>query len=362
MKRYSLTLLFLTVAFFVFSQKADTVATDTITQNSKYAKIATVIGVGDIMLGTHYPDSSYLPPKNDCGMIMRDLLPYLNDADVTFGNLEGSFTDSHDDVKKCKDEKTCYAFAMPESFVRCFQDAGFDVLNIANNHSGDFEYQGRNSTMHILDSVGIEYGGLLVKSTAIFERNGSTYGFVGFAPNWGTCSLHDYKKARQLIRGLDTVVDIVIVSFHGGAEGAKYEHVPKATEMFLGTINRGDVYKFAHMAVDAGADIVFGHGPHVTRALDLYKGRFIAYSLGNFATYKRFNLSGSNGIAPLIKVYAKVDGEFVKAEIVPVYQNEAIGVHIDPSKRVIKRLQQLTAEDIPEAPLKISDDGLVEKK
>lgn len=343
-------------------QDSANVEVDSVDEVKEQPQIATIIGVGDMMLGTHYPNDSYLPPKGDCSFLMADVKHILEDADVTFGNLEGSLTDSHKDVKKCNDPKTCYAFAMPTSFIDCFMETGFDVVSIANNHSGDFEYQGRKSTMRILDSVGIAYGGLMTKPTAIFEKNGLTYGFAAFAPNWGTCSIHDYKKAKQIVAGLDSVVDIVIVSFHGGAEGSKYEHVTKETEMFLGTINRGNVYKFAHAVVDAGADIVFGHGPHVTRALDLYKDRFIIYSLGNFATYRRFNLSGPNGIAPIVKVFTTQDGTFQKAEITPIYQNEATGVHIDSQKRVIKRLQVLTKEDIPEAPITISDDGIVLKQ
>ena len=86
------------------------------------------------------------------------------------------------------------------------------------------------------------------------------------------------------------------------------EERARTTSMWSGAMrstwdqNRGSVYRFAHEVVDAGADVVFGHGPHVTRALEFYRDRLICYSLGNFATYRRFNLSGPNGIAPIVKV------------------------------------------------------------
>ena len=119
---------------------------------------------------------------------------------------------------------------------------------------------------------------------------------------------------------LDDSCDIVIVSFHGGAEGADYQNVTRETETFYGE-NRGNVYEFSHRMIDAGADIVFGHGPHVTRAIEVYKDRFIAYSLGNFCTYRRFNLTGPNGFAPLLRVKTDTFGKFVEADIIPVYQD-----------------------------------------
>ena len=94
---------------------------------------------------------------------------------------------------------------------------------------------------------------------------------------------------KKTIAYLDSLVDIVIVSFHGGAEGSEYTNITKKTEIFLGE-NRGNPYEFSRVAIDAGADVIFGHGPHVTRSMDIYKNRFIAYSLGNFATYARMSL------------------------------------------------------------------------
>ncbi len=107
------------------------------------------------------------------------------------------------------------------------------------------------------------------------------------------------------------------------------QSVPKTTEIFHGE-NRGDVYKFAHTLIDAGADIVFGHGPHVTRAVEVYKDRFIAYSMGNFCTYRGISVSGINGLAPIIKVYTDHSGKFFKAQVTATYQSYGTGVKIDP--------------------------------
>jgi poly-gamma-glutamate capsule biosynthesis protein CapA/YwtB (metallophosphatase superfamily) len=131
--------------------------------------------------------------------------------------------------------------------------------------------------------------------------------------------------------------------------------------MFLGE-NRGNPYQFARIVIDAGADIVFGHGPHVTRAIDLYNNRFIAYSLGNFATYARFSLRGVSGLAPIIKVFVDKEGEFQSAQIYSTKQVGEGGPFLDPEDGALKEIISLTATDIPEAPISIGKDGVVRKK
>ncbi|MFW6351258.1 MAG: CapA family protein, partial [Bacteroidota bacterium] len=119
---------------------------------------------------------------------------------------------------------------------------------------------------------------------------------------------------------------------------------------------------FARAVIDAGADIVFGHGPHVTRSVDLYKDRFIAYSLGNFCTYARFNLRGENGIAPLIKVVTNSSGEFIMAEVTPIRQMGSGEPQIDPNGYAIQSLHRLTQEDFPESFLEITREGVIRKR
>ena len=219
----------------------------------------TIIGVGDIMLGTNYPSSNYLPP-NDGKDLLKPVEHILQNADVTFGNLEGVLLTGEGDVKKCNDPTKCYAFKSPEHYAEYLKKAGFDVVSLANNHVGDFGNPGRKSTIRALKESGIQYAGLIDIPTSIFEHEGMTYGFCAFSPNNGTVSIHNYDYAKQIIQQLDEQCDIVIVSFHGGAEGSKYRNITRQTEMFLGE-NRGNPYQFARTVIDAGADIVFGHGP-----------------------------------------------------------------------------------------------------
>ncbi len=320
-------------------------------------EIISVIGVGDIMLGTNYPSAAYLPP-NDGRDILKPVKSILMDADLTFGNLEGVLLTGSGPVKKCSNPSICYAFKSPDHYAGYLKDAGFDVLSIANNHVGDFGDVGRKNTMKVLESTGIHYAGLLSKPYTVFTHNGVKYGFCAFAPNTGTASINDYESAKATIKHLNSVSDIVIVSFHGGAEGAQYRNINRKREIFLGE-NRGNPYEFARLAIDAGADIVFGHGPHVTRAIDLYKGRFIAYSLGNFATYGRFSLSGSSGVAPIIKVSVNRQGEFQGAEITSIVQPGKGGPVVDKEHKALKEIKALTRQDIPECPLDIRPDGKI---
>ncbi len=310
-------------------------------------ELVSFIGVGDMMFGTAFPDKKYLPPNNDPLPYISEAIPYLKSADVTFGNLEGCLLDEGPVFKSCKDITKCYAFRMPERFAAILNEAGFDVLNLANNHIRDFGPAGLQTTRYHLDQLQIPWGGLLDKPTDSLNAKGLKVGFAGFSPNTGTVDINDIDNAVRIVTQLKSTCDIVIVSFHGGAEGAKHQHVTRKSEIFYGE-NRSNVYEFAHAMIDAGADIIFGHGPHVTRAIEVYKKRFIAYSLGNFATYSRFNLSGPNALTPIIKVYTNKEGEFVKGEIIPFKQVKNVALMYDNSNAVIHKIKDLTLLDFPE--------------
>lgn len=321
------------------------------------ADTLTIIGVGDIMLGTNYPSAEYLPPANGA-MLLADVADVLRQADVTFGNYEGVIINEGGTPKECNNPKYCYLFRTPEHYAAHLADAGFDVMSLANNHAGDFGEAGRKSSARVLSELGIAVAGTHSLPYAIFEAKKVKIGFAAFAPNSGTMSLHDYEGARRIISHLDSLCQVVIVSFHAGGEGADHQHVTRKREFFVGE-DRGNVYEFARMVIDAGADVVFGHGPHVTRAIDLYKGKFIAYSLGNFCTYRRFNLSGPNGVAPIIKVWVNEQGNFMKGQLFSTHQPGSGGPLMDDRNKALNIVRQLTNEDFPESALEILDDGLI---
>ncbi|MDT8402068.1 MAG: CapA family protein [Bacteroidales bacterium] len=320
-------------------------------------QLITIAATGDIMPGTSFPGKSYLPPGNNPYPLMSSLFEILSLPDLTFGNLEGPFSDDGELAKKCRDTTTCYAFRVPESYAGVLDSAGFDLLSLANNHIGDFGYEAKLTTATILDSMNMSFAGtddypLAVRT--LFDT--LKVGFCAFAPNKGTVNLHDIKRVEELIGMLEDTCDIVVASVHAGGEGAENQHVTRTEEYYYGE-NRGNIYEFAHRLIDLGADIVLGHGPHVSRALEIYRGRLIAYSLGNFCTYRRFNLRGPNGYAPLIYACLDTEGEFLFGKIIPVYQNNMGHVKQDPEKRAIFKIQELIQSDFPESKLVVDNDG-----
>jgi hypothetical protein len=292
-----------------------------------------IAAVGDIMLGTSYPDSRTLPPDS-AKSSFKNVLNDLKNADITFGNLEGTLLDTGAPAYfKMHQLTKGWQFRMPISYGKVIKDAGFNLL-----------------------SLGINYGGLLTHPSSIFKINGVIYGFCAFSPNSQTLSLLGYKNATAIIQDLKQLCDVVIVSFHGGGEGMFYEHVPCMNESYISE-KRGDVHKFAHNAIDAGADIILGNGPHLCRAMELYKNRLIAYSLGNFCTYRCVSVAGVCGYAPLLKVYVNKKGEFLSGQIISAIQDHQKGLELDTLNRAAKRIKLLTKTDFEQSGLRISDAG-----
>jgi poly-gamma-glutamate capsule biosynthesis protein CapA/YwtB (metallophosphatase superfamily) len=358
LKKFIFLLIFIQLSDFVARSQSDSTS---ISPGPIVERLVTVTGVGDIMLGSSFPSVKYLPPHDNPWLLLESVADSLLDSDITFGNLEGSFLNDGPAAKKCKDTTVCYLFRMPERYVSALTSAGFHILSLANNHFGDFGLPSRTRTKFLLDSVGIKYAGLAESPFSIFTKDSIKYGFCAFAPNAGTVSIHDIDSASRIVRMLNDSCDIVIVSFHGGAEGKDFQNVPRKTEIFYGE-DRGDVYKFAHTLIDNGADIIFGHGPHVVRAVEVYKERFIGYSLGNFCTYGRFNLAGPNSLAPIIRLKVTTSGKFVSGKIIPAFQPWPGGVKYDASGQVIKKIRELTAIDFPESVINISDNGSITYK
>jgi poly-gamma-glutamate capsule biosynthesis protein CapA/YwtB (metallophosphatase superfamily) len=179
---------------------------------------------------------------------------------------------------------------------------------------------------------------------------------LAFHTSGATNDVNDLSAARALVKWARAEADVVVVSFHGGGEGPGATRVVKGVERYLGE-NRGDVTAFAHGVVEAGADLVIGHGPHVLRGLELHRGRLIAYSLGNFATYGRFALGSPLNVGAVLEVELAKDGTFVRGRLLPTVQ-EGKGVpRRDPEARAVTLAAALTAADFPETGVKIAPDG-----
>ncbi|HET6818131.1 MAG TPA: CapA family protein [Mycobacteriales bacterium] len=265
--------------------------------------------VGDTILG----DTPKLP-SNPYGYLSPIVPQIRSGIDVGFANLEGTFTNSTD--AKCSGGTTCYTFRNPPSYAHVFVRAGYDVLNLANNHSHDFGAAGVSDTKTAITSAGMRYTGLPGQITYL-TSNGIRVAFVGFAPYSSTNNLLDLSTAAQLIRKAHANAAIVVVYMHAGAEGANADHVTGREETFIGE-DRGNPKKFAHMAVDNGASIVVASGPHVMRGMEFYRHRLIAYSLGDFVNFHNFSTSGVLAHSGVLRVTLSKTGTFRSARLVSV--------------------------------------------
>jgi hypothetical protein len=313
----------------------------------------TIASVGDMMIGTDFPEN-HLPDDDGVGFF-EAVTSALSSSDITFGNLEGVLMDGGEPVKKCSNPNACYLFRSPTRYADYFRAAGFDVMSLANNHARDFGEEGRTSTMNALAGVGIHHSGR-EGDFASFEVNGLKIAVLAYAVTKESNMLLDYELARTTVAGFAASHDIVMVTFHGGAEGADVTNLPFAEEEYYGE-PRGDVVMFARMVVDAGADLVMGHGPHVVRAMERYKDRLIAYSLGNFATYYGISVAGIKGIAPILFTTLDGEGRFIEGEIVSTVQIRPAGPSIDDQQRAYKLIRGLTAEDFENPGLTFTEDG-----
>lgn len=321
---------------------------------------------GDVLMGTNFPDSSYI--TRDRGRsLFQDCDSLLKSADLAIGNLEGTcYYGTQGEIRKKSNpnSKTYFIFRMPGDHAQRLVDAGFDAVGIANNHAGDFGQTGRRLTQENLRSVGLQFSGQKgMAEETVIERDGVRYGYLAFASSCAnTLDMQDPAYRDQLIKKLRPQCDVLIVTFHGGAEGTSACHVPFKTEFFLGE-NRGDVHKFAHECIDRGADIVVGHGPHVPRAMELYKGHLIAYSLGNFCAPYRMGTAGATGYAPLLRVTLNTaDGSFATGRIHSFKQVKTVGPRLDTTHAAARNIAELTRQDFPDGTLLIAPDGELQAK
>ncbi len=317
----------------------------------------TIAAVGDIMMGTNFPNTSYLP-KDTGRYLWNGVRNILQEVDIAFGNLEGTILNEGGEQKECNNPKLCYLFRSPEYLAENFRESGFDLMSLANNHANDFGKEGRLNTQRVMDSLGIGHAGSVDQPFIIKKIGHLKVGFCAFAPNRGTMSIHQPEKMKATIQHLDSLSDIVIASFHAGAEGAKNQHVTRKREFYYGE-DRGNVYEMAHQMIDNGADVVLGHGPHVVRAIEVYNKKIIAYSLGNFLTYGRFNLRGPAGEAPLLEIKTTADGNFLKGQIHAFRQSYSLGPRNDMKLSAIKSIQRLSLEDFPNNQITIDDLGRI---
>jgi poly-gamma-glutamate capsule biosynthesis protein CapA/YwtB (metallophosphatase superfamily) len=313
--------------------------------------VVTIAAVGDIVMGS----TPNLPAAG--GRAFFDGVETDLAADVVLGNLEGTLTNATGPAKCPRASQTCFAFRTPPSYARRLRDAGFTVLNLANNHAHDYGEAGLRDTVAALDRAGLEHTGQ-PGETARQKVGAVRVAVVGFSTYPWAESMTDLTSVRKVVAKADESADVVVVTAHMGAEGTDRQHVRPGTERYLGE-NRGDPVRFARAAIDAGADLVVGHGPHVLRGMEWYKGRLIAYSLGNFAGYGVFSLGGPLSSSGILRITLAGDGRFETGVLVPT-QLVGKGLPVlDPAERAHGIMRTLSGADFGARRVRISPTGML---
>jgi poly-gamma-glutamate capsule biosynthesis protein CapA/YwtB (metallophosphatase superfamily) len=305
--------------------------------------------VGDTVMGS----LPYGLPA-DGGASFFDEVDHLLTGDIVLGNLEGTLANGG--VSKCgSGSPNCFAFRTPPSYARYIEEAGFTVMNLANNHANDFGPSALRETVAALSRFGIRSTGR-PGTVAVQRVGGQRVAILGFASYEWADPLLDIPAARARVRETARKAEIVVVTFHGGAEGSDRTHVPQGSESFLGE-NRGDLRRFSKAVVDAGADVVIGHGPHVLRGMQVYRGRLIAYSLGNFGGYEVFGLNPTTATSMVLQVTLEPDGRLRRARIRPT---QLVGNGVPaPGGDAIAVVRALSREDFGAAAPRIGAAGVI---
>ena len=334
--------------------------------------------VGDINLGTETLEDG-VPPDSGRGLLDRSR-PSLT-GDLVIGNFEGVLADtgtptkcllppSRDRARKTRlkpgapaptpaTRPNCYAFRTPTMLAPRLVEAGFTHMNLANNHANDLGPAGRQSTEQVLEGLGVRLYGPLGRITVDTIRRGDSLtavGLIGFTTYPYAYNLLDIERSAAVVDSVRPMVDLLVVTFHGGTEGVKALRTGEAAES-LGKEPRGDLRRWARAVIDAGADAVIGHGPHVLRGMEFYRGRLIAYSLGNFATYRGFNLTGPLGITGVLQLEFAGDRTLRAARFVPMKQLPRQGPFPDSDSTALHLIRRLSAEDFGASAAVMTESG-----
>jgi poly-gamma-glutamate capsule biosynthesis protein CapA/YwtB (metallophosphatase superfamily) len=315
----------------------------------------TLSATGDIIMGSA---PNRLPANGGAGFC--DSVTGGLKSDLVMGNLEQPLTNDTG-ASKCGSppRANCFAFRSPPSYAEHLKDAGFELLNTANNHSKDYGTAGYQNTVDALEKAGLKHTGAEDEITVV-DVKGVQVGVLGFSPYAGANNLNDLDHARSVIQRAKQKADLVVVQVHMGAEGSDKGHVKPGSELFFGE-NRGDPIRFSHTAIDAGADVVIGHGPHVLRGMEFYKGKLIAYSLGNFAGGgKTLSSNGVLKYAGILHVSLNRDGTYAGGQFLSTYLS-ATGVPTrDKAGERGRQLdKELSADDFGATAAKIDGDGRI---
>ena len=307
----------------------------------KEQPVITLMFVGDIMLDRGVRKAVYDHGEGDYRFPFLNIQPYLQEADLLFGNLESMISD------KGRDMGGKYSFRAEPEAMQGLVYAGFDVVSVANNHVFDYGREAMEDTFLRLEESGIGYagGGFTEKEAyglLIKEVDDTKIAFLGYtnlaSPYWtaqgersGIAWL-EKERVEDSVKRASQEADIVVVSFHYGYE---YHLGPNDFQI-----------EISQAAVDAGAHLIIGHHPHVIQPVEKYQKGYIAYSLGNFIFDQGFSEETMRGM--ILKVIVK-EGKI--EEVIPVetkinkYFQPGVLSNEEPEDSLIKEPEDSLAKD-----------------
>jgi poly-gamma-glutamate capsule biosynthesis protein CapA/YwtB (metallophosphatase superfamily) len=298
-------------------------------------KELTLIAVGDIMPSRNV--AAKIREHNDFNYPFLKTRDLLKTGDIVFANLEAPITEGP--IVKTGE----MSFHADPGIEKALADAGFNIVSLANNHTPNYGQKGLLDSFELLNRAGIKYVGagktsLDAAKPVYLEKNGIKLAFLAYndddvvppsyaaAENRAGTNFMDIAKVKQDVADAQKEADLVIVSMHSGTEYA----VPNQTQI-----------NFAYAAIDAGADLIIGHHPHVLQRVERYKDKYILYSLGNFVFDQMFSLETRQSVIVKMKLneHGVQDIEYIPAMI---YDYAQPRITEDPGEKaaILKKLGQ----------------------
>jgi hypothetical protein len=303
--------------------------------------------VGDVVLGSNYPHNRLPDDRNK--KRIAELSQTFKGADVVVGNLEGVLYDEGESRKDIS-QTGYYVFRMPESYASTLHEMGFNVLSVANNHSMDFGVAGFRATKRALLAADILPSGAPGGDIAILNIRKTKIAFLSYSYLSNMSPMNNETQVKFDIERAKQMATIVIVTVHAGGEGEAAGGTPEADEYFMNEY-RGNIRKFSALVIDAGADAVFGHGPHLIRPYEIYHGKPIFFSLGNFVGYGSLSKAGKLGSSIVAEVRLTPQGNLMGAGIIPLKMDEFGIPSPDYSSATLATLDGLLDKNLDKQPV-----------
>lgn len=350
-------------------------------QRAKRRRDVRVCAGGDVTLGTNLPtyvtkltasigapsaiDTVPSPWRARPARLLKPLRPMVRDADVLLLNIEGAIGDGESDTKCGPFSTLCFAFRMPPAAapaLRALAGRGVVVGNVANNHSRDAGLEGLDSTAAHLARAGVVVTGADTLASIAVLPKGDTVAFLGFATSGpGTPDVRDLDAVRRHVSRAAARWPRLVVTMHAGAEGREAQRTRDTTERYANG-DRGNAVAFAHAAVDAGADLVVGHGPHVLRAVEWRGAVPVFYSLGNLVTYGPFSNKPPIDRGAIACAELDEQGRVRKATLRATVQRWPGHVARDRERRAYVLVDSLSRLDFPRTGARVLADGAVVRR